>query len=473
MLDIDHNPSLKTPISISNIDIFILVTGFEETCQELCDGNCKSLIKVINKPLLAYQLEFLERSNIRDVYIITNKTYSKSIDNYISSQFFGDKIKPELIITSKENVELFSIIKNKSTKSNFILMSGDTILNFDLNALIDSHIEEKALSTMILNDVSKFSNNQKLNFNTDEGFEIFGVCEKKKEDNLNKIVFYNKKENIKAKNASISKKLLKHEPNFSLLYNYEDIHFYIFNRNIFSIIDKFNDNMKSMTSIKDDFIPYLIKKMFSKRVNNALKENAKENSNLVDKVLIKCKLLTNVNPITETTDFVYRVSTYQRLLSTIDEIQKPYDEIHPIFFQTRNNTKNTFSNYSQKIQDNLDNNKQFNDGIPEIESMSADSYVAEPITNIGKGTRINRTIVGANLSLKEGCKITSCLLFDNVSIGKDCKISNSIIGENAIIGDNCKIVDCVVVGNYVVHEGTNANGKLLSNEAIKGDNMII
>ena len=74
---------------------------------------------------------------------------------------------------------------------------------------------------------------------------------------------------------------------------------------------------------------------------------------------------------------------------------------------------------------------------------------------------------------KEGCKITSCLLFDNVSIGKDCKISNSIIGENAIIGDNCKIVDCVVVGNYVVHEGTNANGKLLSNEAITGDNMII
>ena len=113
MIDIGHNPSLKSTLSISNIDIFILDTGFEESFRQLCDSGSKSLIKVINKPLLAYQLEFLEQCNIRDVFIITNKANSKSIDDYLSTQFFGEKIKPVLVTTNKEGMDIFSIIKNK------------------------------------------------------------------------------------------------------------------------------------------------------------------------------------------------------------------------------------------------------------------------------------------------------------------------------------------------------------------------
>ena len=267
MIDIGHNPSLKSTLSISNIDIFILDTGFEESFRQLCDSGSKSLIKVINKPLLAYQLEFLEQCNIRDVFIITNKANSKSIDDYLSTQFFGEKIKPVLVTTNKEGMDIFSIIKNKLTKSNFILMSGDSILSFDLNSFIDAHIEEKCLVSLILNDISN-NTNQKLNFLKEEGFEAFGVCGSKKTNELlNKVVYYNKKESADSKDPfSIKKSVLKHAQNFSLLYNYEDIHFYIFNKNIFSIIDNFADDIKKMASIKTDFLPFLIKKSYSKKL---------------------------------------------------------------------------------------------------------------------------------------------------------------------------------------------------------------
>ena len=472
MIDIGHNPSLKSTLSISNIDIFILDTGFEESFRQLCDSGSKSLIKVINKPLLAYQLEFLEQCNIRDVFIITNKANSKSIDDYLSTQFFGEKIKPVLITTNKEGMDIFSIIKNKLTKSNFILMTGDSILSFDLNSLIDAHIEEKCLVSMILNDISN-NNNQKLNFLKEEGFEAFGVCGgKRTNEQLNKVVYYNKKESADSKDQfSIKKNILKHAQNFSLLYNYEDIHFYIFNKNIFSIIDNFAEDIKKMPSIKNDFIPFLIKKSFSKKINNILRDSSLDKPNLVRRVNIKSKILSKNPSISPISEYVYRVINYPRLLQTVDEIQKPYENIEPIYFQTRNNTKNYFMNFAQQIQTNLDNNKQFNDGVPEIESVSMDSYVTDPIISLGKGTRVNRSVVGANLTLKEGCKITSCLLYDNVVVGKDCKISNCIIGDNAIIGDNCKIVDCVVVGNYFVKEGTNVTGKILSDES--NDSMII
>ena len=293
MIDIGHNPSLKSTLSISNIDIFILDTGFEESFRQLCDSGSKSLIKVINKPLLAYQLEFLEQCNIRDVFIITNKANSKSIDDYLSTQFFGEKIKPVLVTTNKEGMDIFSIIKNKLTKSNFILMSGDSILSFDLNSFIDAHIEEKCLVSLILNDISN-NTNQKLNFLKEEGFEAFGVCGSKKTNELlNKVVYYNKKESADSKDPfSIKKSVLKHAQNFSLLYNYEDIHFYIFNKNIFSIIDNFAEDIKKMASIKTDFLPFLIKKSYSKNVNNILKDSSVDKPNLVSRANIKSKILS-------------------------------------------------------------------------------------------------------------------------------------------------------------------------------------
>jgi NDP-sugar pyrophosphorylase family protein len=46
-------------------------------------------MKVANKPILAYQLEFLERNLVRDVTIITNRRYYSSVYDYVIGQFSG------------------------------------------------------------------------------------------------------------------------------------------------------------------------------------------------------------------------------------------------------------------------------------------------------------------------------------------------------------------------------------------------
>ena len=144
--------------------------------------------------------------------------------------------------------------------------------------------------------------------------------------------------------------------------------------------------------------------------------------------------------------------------------RKPYDKIPLIFFQTRNNIKNYFINFAQKIEENINNKKNFNDQIKELSSISMDSYIADPIILIENGSRVNRTISGQNLSVKSKSKIISCIIYDNVNIGNDCNITNCIIGENAKIGNNCVLTDCVIASNYFVTNDTNKSGKIFSKD---------
>ena len=442
------NQPIEKTLNISNISVFIQVLSYEEKLTEICEN--KSLLNVLNKPLLTYQLEFLERNNIKEVTIITNKTFEPN--------YYGE-LQIKTLKTNSKGINILNFIKKEIKHNNFILMSAESLLYFDLFKLLDSHIDNRALVTLVLNNYNY--NNQKLNFLKKKDINVFGI-EDNNSSNLKKIVFLTNRESDDSQNINISNKVFKHSYNYGFdLLSYEDIHFYIFNKNIYQILEsqKYINNSKKFKTINHDLIPYLIEKAYSKEFNTLLINSSKNNIGLVNRINIRSKLI-NLNE----GEFVYSIRDYQRLISVIDEIRKPYEEIPLIFFQTRNNTKNYFMNFAQQIQNNINNKKNFNDHINEISSISFDSYIADPVISIGKGSRINRTIGGQNLTVQEKSKIISCLIYDNVNIGKDCNITNCIIGENATIGNNCVLSDCVIASNYFVPDKTNKSGKIISKE---------
>lgn len=286
MKDIESRQLHKRLIPLSCVNVFIISSGFEPSLDIFCDSESKSLIKVLNKPLLAYQLEYFERQGIKEIFIITNKKYYQGVEDYISSQFIGE-IKAEIIITNKENFDLFNVIKNKVTKSNFLLVSGDSIINFNLNTFIDNHILEHSLVSLILTEDTQKFYNQRFKFLSNKSIQVFGI-EKTKTEKLHKIVYSCKKEQNDP--FTLKKITLKHSSNFKLFYNLEDIHFYLFNSNLFNLD---TEEMKQMTSINTDFIPFLIIQSFSNKLNTQLKEKANDNKLLVDQIKVKCHILSN------------------------------------------------------------------------------------------------------------------------------------------------------------------------------------
>ena len=452
-------------INISLVDIFIFINDDVSNMKEICSTTNKSFLPVINKPIIFYQLEFLERNNIKEVNILVIQEELEKTQSFVS--LYKGSLKFNFIGLDTDYTEILSAIKKKVTKNNFLLLEGDTILSFDLGELIENHIDNKNLLTLILQ--KKEEELSKLKHLREETLDAFGIDFN---DN-NRVVYYHKKKN--EENLVINKKIFKRFSNFNLIMNYIDIGFYIFNSSVFDLFDNINSKIENekkeekknklkpiIKNIKDGFVPYLIKKTFSKELNMILIE--KYNNDLLksNRIKIGSKLVDNSQK--NLNEFCYKIYDFPSYLLTIEEIQKSYDEIKPIFFQTKNNIKNYFLNFAEKIRENLENNKKFSNGIIELEGISADSYISDEIRNIGKKIVISKSVVEKGLSLEDGGKIISCLVGPNTKIGKDSKLTNCIIGKSCEIGDNCNISDCIIADNYKIKEKTNASQKILSPE---------
>lgn len=457
----------KKNIDISNVDVFILINNVTDDLKEICPGSSKSFLKVLNKRLLFYQLEFFERQGIKKVNLILSGDIILVTDLYLK-EYKGVQINKIPFDSDKDIYYLFSKIKEHSTKNNFIIVDGDSLFSFDLFEFIDNHIDNRNLISMILQ--KKNLKELKLSFLKREKIDIFGIGS---EDN--RVLFYAQKEKESDNNEKlrVPKNILQHCPNIKLLFNYIDGGFYIINKSIFDIIDNeyFKKDRENMKTFNNELFPYLIKKSFSKNLNMilinklaGLKDKDKF-SLLAKRITIKAKIIDNIRNDNLSNDYYCKIIDYPTYLSTIEEIQTPYEKILPMFFQTENNDKNYFMNFIKKIGDNLNNGKAFNDGIEQLECFTADSYVAvgENIESlkIEKGSRVIRSVTGVDLNLNEGAKITSCLIGDGVEIGKDCKITNCVVGEGVVIKEGCVISDCVIQKGCKIEEVINTTQTIL------------
>ena len=201
-----------------------------------------------------------------------------------------------------------------------------------------------------------------------------------------------------------------------------------------------------MESLRDDFIPFLIKNTYSTSLNKILIDKYQNQILKANKIKIFAKLIQNEENINS--EYVYKIYDYPSYISTIEEIQKPYDKIKPIFFQTKNNTKNYFENFRENIIQNLENNKKYNDNIPELQLISEDSYIADKINSLDQSAEIKKTVSDQNLKVAENSEIVECIIGLDSEIGKNCKLKKCIIGNNVNISDGSKITECVIGDNY-------------------------
>ena len=143
--------------------------------------------------------------------------------------------------------------------------------------------------------------------------------------NLRRLIYSTKRESDDSQETIlIPKNVLKHSYNYGFdLITSEDTHFYIFNKNIFPLLEwkiylkqskKFKEN-----SINHNLIPYLVEKAYSSTFNNILINTSKNNKDLVNRVSIRCKLIEPKGK-----EFVYSIIDYPWLISVIEEIRKHY-----------------------------------------------------------------------------------------------------------------------------------------------------
>jgi len=131
-------------------------------------------------------------------------------------------------------------------------------------------LNESLISLVLMKDDQKFLNNKLKHLYTTLDISLFGLGEKANDcDNYRKLVYHKSVyDDCFEGDVKFKKDLLKANKNFDLIYNFDDINFYVFNKKIYKLLD--NERIKKKNLIKNDFIPFLINKSYKKILSNLL-----------------------------------------------------------------------------------------------------------------------------------------------------------------------------------------------------------
>ncbi len=98
------------------------------------------------KTLIQNQIDFFASKGITSLYIITPHTAQI---NEILAEVSGSSINVQIVESNSDgNAQALKVIKSYLQTSNFITMSGDIFIDFQLRNMIKTHIDSKLVATI-------------------------------------------------------------------------------------------------------------------------------------------------------------------------------------------------------------------------------------------------------------------------------------------------------------------------------------
>jgi hypothetical protein len=178
-----------------------------------------------------------------------------------------------------------------------MIISGDSILDFNLTDFFDSHfLNNSLLSFTLSREDQKFVNQRLSHLNSEIDINIYGLQNLSDSKDQYKSVVHkskiyeeinknNMREKEKGEKFRFTKKFLKNCKNFDLLYNYDDANVYMFDKKIYNILD--DTKVKEINPMITDFVTYLINHYSSLRLRRLCYSNEFDEEHVRDSNLVK------------------------------------------------------------------------------------------------------------------------------------------------------------------------------------------
>lgn len=109
----------------------------------------KPLVEIAGKPILQRAIESLKSYNVDEIFISVNHLKDKIIDYFKDGKNFGVKINYIVEDEPLGSGGALYYLKDKM-QDDFIVCSGDTIFDIDVNKMLQFHKDKKSLITMLV-----------------------------------------------------------------------------------------------------------------------------------------------------------------------------------------------------------------------------------------------------------------------------------------------------------------------------------
>lgn len=439
----------------------IMAAGEGSRITDLTSKCPKALLPVGNMPMIWYPVNMLERAGFEEAIVVVLQSTLNEIQKTLVD-IHGVKIKlyfegiPDDDWGTADSLR-FLIGK---IKTDVLVISCDLITDLSLHHIANIHRTYDASVTMLLSTVPQqyldiAPPGVKTRKRSDKDFIGF-------DEKGDRVLFMASEADLE-ETVTFRKSVLKRNPFINIRSGLTDCHLYLMKK---WVVDYLSTS-KSISSIRSELIPYLVKKQFSKPKQDILNTNQS---------VISMETKPDIFSFSSDDELTHRVREMSTWIDHEGDMEDCYHNnkircyayIQDGGFCVRTNTIAAYSESNKQIPRLLPNlapsleisNIHPAATVKNKSQVGGDCLIAEG-TLLGDKSSVKRSIVGKHCKIGDKCKIANSVIMDYVTISDSCSVTGSIVGSNVHINEKCEVKDCIVGAG----QSLNAMGQF-TNEAI-------
>ncbi|KAM9322420.1 translation initiation factor eIF2B subunit gamma [Pholidichthys leucotaenia] len=419
----------------------LMAAGGGSRMTDLTYNTPKPVLPVGNKPLMWYPLNLLERVGFEEVIVITTKEVQKMLS--ADQKMKEVKMKMDWVCIQEDGdmgtADALRYIQQK-IKTDILVVSCDLITDAALHEVVDLFRAHNATLAMLMSKTHEFTETvpgQKGKKRTAEQRDFVGV------DQSGKRLLFMANEADLEDGLSIRKSIMRKHPRMQIKTGLVDAHLYCLKK---AVVDFLTEN-KSISSIRGELVPYLVRKQFSKAANSQkLKDDEDQTQKKNDPAIHELLISSRDEPLLQLAQERSCWNDHRGDMSEAYHGGKLRCYVH-IMDQGLCFRVNTLAAY---IEANRLAPKLFEDPavhpsavISERCQMGSDSVIGASC-KVEDKTSIKRSTIGNSTTVKEKVKVASSIIMHSVTIEEGCNIQGSVICSNAVIGRGADLRYCLV-----------------------------
>ncbi|XP_061695181.1 translation initiation factor eIF-2B subunit gamma [Syngnathoides biaculeatus] len=423
----------------------LMAAGGGSRMTDLTYNTPKAMLSVGNRPLIWYPLNLLERVGFDEVIVITTKGVQKmmSADLKLKKDV---KMKLDFVCipedTDMDTADALRHIHPK-IKTDILVLSCDLITDVSLHDVVDMFRAHDATLAMLMSKAHEFTETvpgQKGKKKTAEQRDFVGL------DQSGKRILFMANEVDLENGLSIRKSILTKHPRIFIKTGLVDAHLYCMKK---EVVEFLMDN-KSISSVRGDLVPYLMRKQFSKtRTCPKLNDDADEQSQKRSDSSTNNELLIS-SPDDPLLQLAQELSCWNDHHGDMSEAYhggklRCYVHIMDQGLCFRVNTLAAYMEVNRLVPKLLFEEPAVHPSavISERCQMGSDSMIGAQC-QIADKTSIKRSTIGSSTTIKEKVRVTNSIIMQGVTIEEGCNVQGSVICSNVVIGRGSYLKYCLV-----------------------------
>ncbi|XP_040612815.1 translation initiation factor eIF-2B subunit gamma isoform X1 [Mesocricetus auratus] len=444
----------------------VMAVGGGSRMTDLTSSIPKPLLPVGNKPLIWYPLNLLERVGFEEVIVITTKDVQKALGTE-----FKMKMKPDIVcIPDEADMGTADSLRHiyPKLKTDVLVLSCDLITDVALHEVVDLFRAYDASLAMLMRkgqDSIEPVPGQKGKKKTVEQRDFIGV------DSTGKRLLFMANEADLDEELVIKGSILQKHPRIHFHTGLVDAHLYCLKK---YVVDFLMEN-RSITSIRSELIPYLVRKQFSSASSQQRQEDKEEDLKKKEpKSLDIYSFMKNDNTLTWAPyDACWNAFRGDKWEGFSRSQVRCYVHIMKEGLCSRVSTLGLYMEANRQVP------KLLSELCPEESMIHPSAQIANrhlvevdsligPDTQVGEKSSIKRSVIGSSCVIQDRVSITSCLLMNSVIVEEGSKIQGSVICNNVVIEKGADIKDCLIGSGQRIE----AKAKRM-NEVIVGSDQLM